>query len=369
MITVAIIDDGIDQLLLPPHTVIETIDFTDNDNPPRGQHGSRCAQIVYGIEKNVQFVSINIINENHKGNISLLYKALKWCLFHNINIINMSLGTLNYHEGIGIAKIITELSEKGTLIVAAYHNSNMITYPAALPRVFGVRQDRNNTMSNYEHVFSTEKLLNEENQIVVHYDGGLKQPAVYYTISNSLAAPVITGKLAAEINKRPMLSFEGAKDLLLKSQLRYAFQLSKVNFARYLEAPPSYKPETPLIYIPCELLGDFSMLLEKYEYKYEILMWRPKPNNIIPLEYYWPCKSIDKFLFTLETIYYADLFIITGQIPTDFPLEFFQSRVESKDIVTKIRYGEEEYSFKELNKSLNYLLSLLEQAGGRDSHE
>nr|WP_303183337.1 S8 family serine peptidase [Lachnoclostridium phocaeense] len=369
MTTIAIIDDGIDSAFLPSKIIVEHINFSYSKKAPRNTHGSLCAQIIHKIESKVKFVSINVIEDDHKGNINSLIKALDWCLFHDIDIINMSLGTLNYHEGLTLLKPINKLIKKGVLIVAAYHNSNIVTFPATLPGVFGVRQDRNNFLNEYEHTFTDEKNLNIENTIIAHFDGNEKQSDVYYTITNSLAAPVITGKLAAQKIQNTVFTYEEAKDYLLATQCSYAGRFQVNQIRKYFDVPSLSKLEIPLIYISYELTNDVTRFLQKNDYHFEILMWKAESGNILPLEYYWPCRSLDQFLFTIDAIYQTDLYIISGQIPNEFPSEMFHLKMVKTKTGILIKKDNKEYFFSEINKSLYSLLVLLEGNTGGGNYE
>ena len=59
-----------------------------------------------------------------------LLDALDWCIANKVRLLHMSLGTRNYFDVKELEGRIARLTKGGTIIVAAYHNSNMRTYPA-----------------------------------------------------------------------------------------------------------------------------------------------------------------------------------------------------------------------------------------------
>ena len=118
-----------------------------------------------------------------------LLDALDWCIANKVRLLHMSLGTRNYFDVKELEGRIARLTKGGTIIVAAYHNSNMRTYPAVFSRVFGVRQDMSGILGQGEFLFQKIKGLEEENSIVIHW---WKENL---DCANSYAAPVLTGMI------------------------------------------------------------------------------------------------------------------------------------------------------------------------------
>ena len=81
-----------------------------------------------------------------------------------------------------------KLLKQNTIIVAAYHNNNIRTYPACFPGVFGVRQDREGVLCENQFMFQQQAGVCCENLIVAHRWGSQGE-----TASNSYVAPVISG--------------------------------------------------------------------------------------------------------------------------------------------------------------------------------
>ena len=115
------------------------------------------------------FRYLKVLDEKGSAPISRLLDALDWCTANKVRLLHMSLGTRNYFDVKELEGRIARLTKGGTIIVAAYHNSNMRTYPAVFSRVFGVRQDMSGIFGQGELLFQKIKGLEEENSIVIHW--------------------------------------------------------------------------------------------------------------------------------------------------------------------------------------------------------
>lgn len=141
---------------------------------------------------------LNVTDSAGTTQITVLLEALEWCIQNKIKLIHMSLGTINYFDIKPLWIQIKRLLDADAIIVAAYHNRNIKTYPAAYPGVFGVRQDRYGLLGNGQILFQEQKGYNIENSIIANFSwNGIVNQA------NSYAAPVVTGHIATYLNRKP----------------------------------------------------------------------------------------------------------------------------------------------------------------------
>ena len=129
---------------------------------------------------------------------SEVYNALKWCYRNNIQVINMSLGTIYIKDIQRLYPIIRKLIQKGCVIVAAYSNEGLQSYPACAKDVIGVRQDWLNLLKPYEYC------LKENQNIIVRVEEELtiygKQLKTVH--SNSFATAFMTAFIAEKMDKK-----------------------------------------------------------------------------------------------------------------------------------------------------------------------
>jgi subtilisin family serine protease len=163
---VAVIDTGIDYIHDVPNAQEPPVvdpeflniykggyDFFNHDADPMDDngHGTHVAGIlaaekngylVVGVAPEVDLYGLKILGANGEGEVSDLILALQWAVDHDIDVVNMSLGT---HEiSPALATAVTNASAAGLLMVAASGNTVTlqeifggcpVTYPGAYPQV------------------------------------------------------------------------------------------------------------------------------------------------------------------------------------------------------------------------------------------
>jgi Subtilase family. len=110
--------------------------------PIRSLHGTTVAAIIRHICCAVEFISINILDENLSTDGRILLYSLSRVFDYKPDIIHMSLGTLKKRYIFPMKKIVREAERLNIPIVAAAHNSGKVSYPAYLNGVIGVKSDR-----------------------------------------------------------------------------------------------------------------------------------------------------------------------------------------------------------------------------------
>jgi len=104
LVSVAIIDDGINENLYSNIYLENNIEINSElkisqrkyYDPASISHGTTCAAIIQRYSSCKVLNSVKILNEKTKGTKSQLIKAIEWCIDKNINLINLSLGSIDY---------------------------------------------------------------------------------------------------------------------------------------------------------------------------------------------------------------------------------------------------------------------------------
>ena len=112
-IRVAFIDDGINGKLYQVLGVNENISINkghiesiSEDVLNKDSHGSRCAAIFSKyVLCDVEIVSIKILHDGN-GNCLDLLSAIDWCEKNHVDVINMSIGTVDPEDGQLISEYI-----------------------------------------------------------------------------------------------------------------------------------------------------------------------------------------------------------------------------------------------------------------------
>ena len=314
--------------------VMEDNTIVEDNSEAYLSHGTLCASVIGDLSPNSEFISIKVLDEQGQGYSAQLVCALEWCLENEIKLIHMSLGTTNYHDFSKVGTIINKLTQRDVIIVAAYSNMNIPSVPAHLPKVFGVRSDKDESLKNGEYFFDNSHNLREENSMVAHYD---KTGKINVGVSNSFAAPVITSHILRLLNTNPNMKFKDILECLKENQSN---KKNKTQFCDYNNFE-NMEIEIPIISITADKIGTFEKIYNLFkaeEYTVEgFSLFISANENIVPLSLYTENKIDDGLIFILDRIYKADimLFEVDRSIKVDWGCADVQ-----------IEYSENEYILK-----------------------
>jgi subtilisin len=179
-IKVAVIDTGIDYIHDDPDDdpyVVDPeftsnyrggYDFVNNDTDPMDDngHGTHVAGIlaaekngylVVGVAPEVDLYGLKILDANGQGDESNLIAALQWAVDHDIDVVNMSLGTHDVVPALQTA--VENAAAAGVLLVAASGNTVTwqeifygcpVAYPGAYPQVLSTTfTNQNDALTGY----------------------------------------------------------------------------------------------------------------------------------------------------------------------------------------------------------------------------
>lgn len=307
-VNIALMDVGICKTKRLKDKIIERISFIHSlqEDCLLPKHGTVCAEIIETIFQQVRFWDLQILEKDGTTTIDILLHALEWCFYNNVEIIHLSLGTINYFDKKKLEDTISRLLSKGIIIVAAYHNTNIRTYPAIFNGVFGVRQDREGLLKNYQFMFQKQEGFKEENTIVAH--SWQKEED---TFSNSYAAPLITGYVAGFIADNPQATFGDVKSFLQNKAVKNIFSTEKI---RYVLDNANTNIEIPVLCTINFPDGGIKRLMEFFKVKcYNTLLLQEcvSESDSIPLKYYWRRGiSLTQVLDTTYRIYKPDAIFV-----------------------------------------------------------
>ncbi len=197
-IHVCVIDDGIcgDEINIYKNIQIRNGKAVDSLNVCKNNsHGTGCAKvIVKHAEKEILISSVSILNRQCKGNIQSLCTAFEWCIENNVDIINLSLGSVFYKDKELLLSAVNRCVEKGIVIVGASSNEGYVTYPASFTNVLGVRafeeKEKRGCVARYDTNLGFGLLETQGNE-KIHISGTERTTSW----CNSVAAPQITAKI------------------------------------------------------------------------------------------------------------------------------------------------------------------------------
>lgn len=221
-VKIAVIDSGIDTKISDlKNYVVHSTGFginndgyiTENSNTPvRNLHGTAVAMIISNICSDVEFISINILDENLLTDGRVLAYSLSRVFDYNPDIIHMSLGTLKKRYIFPMKKIIKEAKRLNIQLVAAADNLGKVSYPAYLKGVFGVKSDMfdDYTRYSYKDGFFYAPLGTSGIECIE------KLPYIRDAKGTSMSAAYISGHLAEILKNNNNFSYKEVKEVLLQ---------------------------------------------------------------------------------------------------------------------------------------------------------
>ncbi len=165
-------------------------------------HGTMCFWVFdeYINERDYLLYDIEII-DSKTGNckIDYLKKALELCLKENVDIINMSLGSV-FDVDCELEGILKRIYERGTIMVAAQNNDGLITYPACSRYVYGVERDYMGILLKDQYCIQQKK---DNINIISHCDFSKveMEHGIVLGKYNSFSTPFITALVYNELVK------------------------------------------------------------------------------------------------------------------------------------------------------------------------
>ncbi|WP_157843069.1 S8 family peptidase [Bacillus sp. FJAT-44742] len=221
-------------------------DYTDENG-----HGTHVAGIVgalnneigtVGIAHEAEIYGVKVLDKNGSGFLSDVAAGVDWAVEHEMDIINLSLGTSSHSTA--LEKAVNEAYEAGVLVVASAGNSgnrggnnDTVMYPAKYESVIGVgATNQNDERPSFSSTGPDLEAAAPGVQILSTYMEG-----DYTNLSGtSMAAPYVAGNLALLKNAYPDADHKEIRERL---QNNYTIDLGSTNRYGYglIQAPHKNK--------------------------------------------------------------------------------------------------------------------------------
>lgn len=165
-VKVAVVDTGIDtkhpDLTGNLGGGMSAVSYTSSYNDDNG-HGSHVAGIIAAVDNSIGVIgvapaadlyAVKVLDRNGSGYLSDIIEGLDWAVAHDIDVVNMSLGTSTYSWLFEL--VVQDTIDSGVVVVAAAGNSgpgaNTVMYPAKFAGVIAVsatNSDSLNTIASF----------------------------------------------------------------------------------------------------------------------------------------------------------------------------------------------------------------------------
>ena len=113
-------------------------------------HGTAVAGAIREKAPDAQLYAVKVFDRALTTNIETIIKAIDWCVENEMDVINLSLGTVNDEHRQAIEQAVARAAEKGTVLVAAREMLGKPSLPGCLPSVIGVVVDWHCARDRYD---------------------------------------------------------------------------------------------------------------------------------------------------------------------------------------------------------------------------
>ncbi len=103
-------------------------------------HGTAVAAIIHHLNPEADLVAVKIFDGKLATSLRAVIRAIDWCLDHDIQIINLSLGTVNAEYRSAFEEAVERTHAAGAVIVSALEMSRDPALPGSLAGVIGVME-------------------------------------------------------------------------------------------------------------------------------------------------------------------------------------------------------------------------------------
>ncbi len=100
-------------------------------------HGTAVMAAIQEKAPDAEYFAVKVFHSALRTTTACLFAAIEWSIRNRMDLINLSLGTLNARS----ATEFTRLAQQGTLLVSARETNGQPCYPGCLPDVVGVSLD------------------------------------------------------------------------------------------------------------------------------------------------------------------------------------------------------------------------------------
>lgn len=104
-------------------------------------HGTAVAGVIREKAPGALLYAVKVFDRALTTNIEVIIKAIHWCVENEIDVINLSLGTVNVEHREKIETAVAVAAREGAVLVAARDMSGRLSFPGCLPSVISVVMD------------------------------------------------------------------------------------------------------------------------------------------------------------------------------------------------------------------------------------
>jgi hypothetical protein len=150
-VRIAVIDSGVhpghDHInpagLAPGVTILQdgAIEADEDATLDRLGHGTAVTAVIQELARDATCLPVRVFRESLRASAAALLAAIDWSIAQQVDIVNLSLGTINAAHRDIFAEAAGRAAEAGIVMVAARTANEMPCYPGMLDDVLGTELD------------------------------------------------------------------------------------------------------------------------------------------------------------------------------------------------------------------------------------
>jgi subtilisin family serine protease len=141
-VRIAVLDSGV--CCTHPHVgrIVEGITIGPDATLPGYEdtlgHGTAVASVIHYLNPQADLVAVKIFDGKLATSLPIVIRAIDWCIEHDVQVINLSLGTLNPEYRGAFEDAVARSQVAGAIIVSALEVNGEAALPGSLPGVIVV---------------------------------------------------------------------------------------------------------------------------------------------------------------------------------------------------------------------------------------
>jgi len=104
-------------------------------------HGTAVMAAIQEKAPEAEYFAVKLFHNSLRTTTPALLAAIEWAIGKGVDVINLSLGTLNFDCDSSFRTLVQSAAERGTILVSAREAGGRACLPGSLPGVIGVSLD------------------------------------------------------------------------------------------------------------------------------------------------------------------------------------------------------------------------------------
>lgn len=104
-------------------------------------HGTAVAGAIREKAPEASLYAVKVFDQSLRTNAETIIRAIEWTIENEMNVVNLSLGTINQSHRERFEEVVARAIERQVALVAAREVNDQLSLPGCLPSVIGVGLD------------------------------------------------------------------------------------------------------------------------------------------------------------------------------------------------------------------------------------